>query len=34
MKIRSHKDLNVFKDSFDLAIQIHQLSKGFPQEEK
>ena len=34
MKIRSHKELNVFKSSFDLAIQIHQLSKGFPPEEK
>jgi four helix bundle protein len=34
MKIRSHKELNVFKTSFDLALQIHQLSKKFPQEEK
>lgn len=34
MKIRSHKDLIVFKSSFDLAIQIHHLSKGFPPEEK
>ena len=34
MKIRSHKDLIVFKCSFDLALQIHQLSKSFPPEEK
>ena len=34
MKIRSHKELNVFKTSFDLALQIHQLSKGFPQEKR
>ena len=33
MKIRSHKELIVFKTSFDLALQIHQLSKRFPQEE-
>jgi four helix bundle protein len=34
MKIRSHKELNVFKASFDLALQIHNLSKEFPLEEK
>lgn len=34
MKIRSHKELNVFKCSFDLALQIHHLSKNFPPEEK
>ncbi len=34
MKIRSHKELNVFKYSFDLALQIHQLSMNFPSEEK
>jgi len=34
MKIRSHKELNVFKTSFELALQIHQLSKEFPTEEK
>jgi len=34
MKIRSHKELNVFKISFELALQIHQLSKEFPTEEK
>ena len=34
MKIRSHKELIVFKSSFELAFQIHHLSKGFPPEEK
>ena len=34
MKIRSHKELNVFKCSFDLALQIHHLTKAFPSEEK
>jgi len=34
MKIRSHKELIVFKCSFELALQIHQLSKSFPAEEK
>jgi len=34
MKIRSHKELIVFKNSFELALQIHQLSMSFPPEEK
>ncbi len=34
MKIRSHKDLIVFKSSYDLALQIHNMSKCFPPEEK
>ncbi len=34
MKIRSHKDLNVFRCSFELALRIHQLSIGFPPEER
>ena len=34
MKIRSHKELIVFKSSFELALQIHHLSKEFPPEEK
>jgi len=34
MKIRSHKELVVFKSSFELALKIHQLSKRFPTEEK
>ena len=34
MRIRSHKELIVFKCAFDLALQIHQLTKLFPAEEK
>ena len=34
MKIRSHKEQIVFKNSFELALQIHLLSKEFPPEEK
>ena len=34
MKLRSHKDLIVFKSSYELALQIHNMSKNFPQEEK
>jgi four helix bundle protein len=34
MKIRSHKELNVFQCSFDLALQIHHLTKFLPSEEK
>jgi four helix bundle protein len=34
MRIRSHKELIVFKCAFDLALQIHQLTKLFPSEEK
>ena len=34
MKIHSHKELNVFKSSFDLALQIHQLSALFHSDEK
>ena len=34
MKIRSHKELNVFMTSFELALQIYQLSKDFPVEER
>jgi four helix bundle protein len=34
MKIGSHKELVVFKNSFDLALQIHHLSQRFPTEEK
>ena len=32
--IKSHKELRVYKLSFDLAIEIFELSKNFPQEEK
>ncbi len=34
MKIRSHKELDVFKKSFDLAFQIHNLTKNFPNDER
>ena len=33
-KIRRHKDLNVYQLAFTKAVQIHQLSKLFPPEEK
>ena len=34
MKIRSHKELDTFKIAFDVSIEIFELSKGFPKEEK
>src|SRR5450830_1865967 len=34
MRIKSHKDLVVFKRAIELAIRIHELSKDFPSEEK
>jgi four helix bundle protein len=34
MRLKSHKDLIVFKSAIDLAIQIHELSRKFPPEEK
>lgn len=34
MKIRTHRDLDVYKMSFDAAMQIFTFSKLFPQEEK
>jgi four helix bundle protein len=34
VKIRSHKELNVFKSSFELTLTIYQLSKRFPVEER
>ena len=33
MKIRSHKELDVYKDSFNAAMRIFEISKGFPREE-
>jgi four helix bundle protein len=33
-KIRTHKDLRVFQLSFELAMEIFELSKSFPVEEK
>lgn len=32
--ILSHSDLIVFQNAFNLAVQIHQFSAKFPQEEK
>jgi four helix bundle protein len=34
MKIRTHKDLDVYKMSFDTAMRVFDVSKSFPQEEK
>ncbi len=34
MKIRSHKELDTYKLSFSLAMQIFELTKTFPKEEK
>lgn len=31
--IRTHKQLEVFKLSYNLAIEIHDISKSFPKEE-
>jgi four helix bundle protein len=33
MKIRTHKDLDVFKLAFDAAMKIFELTKKFPKEE-
>ncbi len=34
MRIRSAKDLNVYKRAYELAMQVFELSKKFPPEEK
>ena len=34
MKIRSHNELDTYKLSFSLAMQIFELTKTFPKEEK
>lgn len=34
MKIRSHKDLEVYQLAFDAAMNIFELSRKFPSEEK
>ena len=34
MKIRSHKDLDTYKLAFNAAMQIFELTKKFPVEEK
>ncbi|MDO9341825.1 MAG: four helix bundle protein [Bacteroidales bacterium] len=33
MKIRSHRELDVYKMAFNTAMQIYDLSKNFPKEE-
>lgn len=33
-KIRSHRDLKVYQEGFNAALQIHQISVSFPPEEK
>jgi four helix bundle protein len=33
VKIRSHRELNIYKKSFAVAMEIFQLSKHFPKEE-
>lgn len=34
MKLNSAKDLEVYKKAYDLAMEIFQISKSFPKEEK
>lgn len=34
MKIRSHKELEVYKMAFNAAMEIFELTKTFPKEEK
>lgn len=34
MKIRSHKELEVYKAAFALALELHQETKSFPPEER
>ena len=34
MKIRTHRDLEVYKLAFDAAMRIFQLTKSFPKEER
>ena len=33
-RIRSHRDLQVYRAAFDAAMEIFRLSKGFPSEER
>lgn len=33
-RIQTHTDLNVYRDAFDTAMEIFQISKSFPQEER
>ncbi len=34
MRIRSHKDLDTYKLAFEVALEIFEVSKGFPKEER
>jgi four helix bundle protein len=34
MKIRSHKDLNVYQLAFEAAVEIFELTKKYPKEEQ
>ncbi|MDZ7721989.1 MAG: four helix bundle protein [candidate division KSB1 bacterium] len=34
MKIRSHRELDVYKLAFESAMKIFEITKGFPKEEK
>ncbi len=34
MKINSHMELSVYRNSFELALIIHKWSQDFPPEEK
>ncbi|HET8563715.1 MAG TPA: four helix bundle protein [Candidatus Binatia bacterium] len=34
MRLNSAKDLDVYKKAFELAMNVFQLSKGFPDEER
>jgi len=34
MKIRSHKELDVYKFAFNYAMEIFELTKKFPKDEK
>jgi len=33
-KVRTHLDLDVYRKAFDAAMQVFELSKGFPKEER
>ena len=32
-KVQTHQDLEVFQKAFDAAMDVFELSKGFPKEE-
>ena len=32
-KMKTHKDLDVWKDSIELVVEIYKVTKGFPREE-